>query len=121
MLGVEQLAPSRSPKIVAEAIKTQYQPGDLLLGYQAYSQGLSFYTGLPFYLCQIKGELEFGLQQRPAAAYYLPDLRSVLPKLAQTQAFIFLPAAARDQAAAELGRPLRQLAAWKKFLVVITQ
>lgn len=79
MWGLERLADIRSPRALAQFINVQRQADTIILGYQHYSQGISFYTGQPLYLFGIRGELDFGLGQRPQNPYYL----STLPQVAQ--------------------------------------
>lgn len=120
IIGVEKLAPSRSPREVAAVVRAQARPEDILLGYQLYSQGLSFYTGRPCYLYRIRGELDYGLQQRPGTPYYLSDAAAVRQQLASRRGFILAPAAAVSALATELELPLQPLATWKKFLLLVT-
>lgn len=77
IMGVERLAERRSPRGLAQVINQYRQPDTILLGYQAYSQAISFYTGQPLYLFGIRGELDFGLRQRPNNPYYLKTLAEV--------------------------------------------
>ena len=71
LFAVEKMAETRSPKPLAQVINSHWQADAIIVGFQHYSQALSFYTGQPLYLFQTRGELEFGLQQQPENPYYL--------------------------------------------------
>lgn len=67
----ERTAEIRSPRPLAQSINDHWQADAVIVGFQYYSQALSFYTRQPLYLFQIQGELAYGLEQRPGSPYYL--------------------------------------------------
>ncbi len=71
LLAWEKAAETRSPKPLAQGIKSHGQADGIIIGFHYYSQALSFYTEQPLYLFQTRGELEFGLEQQPDSPYYL--------------------------------------------------
>jgi hypothetical protein len=67
----------------------RWHADDIIVGFQHYSQTLSFYTGQPLYLFQTQGELKFGLKQRPGNPYYL-HWPEQLPELLQQHPNFFM-------------------------------
>jgi len=122
ILGMGKVAEVRSPRALAQVLRSHWQPGEILVGYQVYSQGLSFYSGLPFHLLLSSTELDFGRAHTPGAAQlFLPDLPALQAFLAEKpRAYLLLKREARDHAAAQLGRPFTELGAWKDLLLVTT-
>jgi 4-amino-4-deoxy-L-arabinose transferase-like glycosyltransferase len=119
LFGVEQVAETRSPKILAQAINARWQADSIIVGFQNYSQSISFYTGQPLFLFQTQGELEFGLQQRPETPYFL-GLKTQLPGLLQQHANFFIII---DQQNLEFFQtlyrePISILTQWKKYLLI---
>ncbi len=85
----EKTAATRSPKPLAQVIKSHWQADDIIVGFQYYSQALSFYTEQPLYLFQTRGELEFGLEQQPGSPFYL-HWPAQLPELLQQHPNFFV-------------------------------
>ncbi len=92
-LGIEQVAPARSFKVMGLALESRWRPGDALVGMQLYSQGLSFYSGQVFHLLGCRTELDFGERLRPESGLCLPD-KAALPGFAASHpvTFFFLKA-----------------------------
>jgi 4-amino-4-deoxy-L-arabinose transferase-like glycosyltransferase len=120
LLGAwEKVAASRSPRPLAQVIKSHWHADDILVGFQHYSQAVSFYTGQPFYLFQTRGELEFGLQQEPQNPYYL-HWPAQLPELLQRHPNFFViitPENVKFFQTLYTG-PLRYLDQWKNYLLI---
>jgi 4-amino-4-deoxy-L-arabinose transferase-like glycosyltransferase len=120
LLGAwERLAADRSPKPLAQVIKSHWQADDIVVGFQYYSQALSFYTGQPLYLFQTRGELEFGLQQEPQNPYYL-HWPAQLPALLGRHPNFFViltPDNVKFFQSLYTG-PLRYLGQWKNYLLI---
>ena len=119
LFGVERVAETRSPKTLAQVINSRWQADSIIVGFQNYSQSISFYTGQPLFLFQTQGELEFGLQQRPENPYFL-GFKTQLPELLKQHANFFIII---DQHNLEFFQtlytePITILTQWKKYLLI---
>ncbi len=121
MMGSERLSEIRSPRQAAQVINSHMPPEGILLGYQLYSQGLSFYTGQPFYLYKIRGELDFGIRQSPHNPYYL-NTEAELSELLHRRHRFFLLISPEELPTfqAVYSKPLRILTPWKKYLLAVS-
>ncbi len=119
ILGMGQVAEVRSPRALARVLMSHWQPGEVLVGWQVYSQGLSFYSGLPFHLLQSSTELDFGRAHTPGAAdLFLPDVPALKTFLAgRPRAYLLLKAEDLPGAASRLGLSLTPLGTWKNFVL----
>lgn len=117
--GLERLARFRSPRELARTLQDLRRPGAVLVGYQAYSQALSFYTGLPFYLYGLRGELDQGLRLRPDTPFWLKGPKDLRQLSHRGQVFILLPREQTQALAAAVGVSGRPVAQWKKFILVL--
>jgi len=117
----EKVAETRSPKPLAQIINSRWHADDIIVGFQNYSQTLSFYTGQPLYLFQTQGELKFGLKQRPGNPYYL-HWPEQLPELLQQHPNFFM-IINHDNLKffhSLYNGPMTILAQWKNYLLVGT-
>jgi 4-amino-4-deoxy-L-arabinose transferase-like glycosyltransferase len=115
----ERVAETRSPKPLAQVIKSHWQADDIIMGFHHYSQGISFYTGQPFYLFQTQGELEFGLQQKPQTPYYLHRPEQLPARLKQHPGFFVI--VNRDNLKffqTMYKEPITVLTQWKNYLLI---
>lgn len=64
-LGLERLSLQRSPRDLGRMVRSQWRPGDALVGVYLYSQGMSFYSRQIFHLMESKTELDFGRRLDP--------------------------------------------------------
>jgi len=64
-LAMERVSALRSPREAGLMAASFWKPGAALVGLKAYSPGLSFYCGQPFYLVDYHGELDFGWALSP--------------------------------------------------------
>ena len=119
LFGVERVAETRSPKPLAQVIKSRWQADNIIVGFQHYSQSISFYTGQPFYLFQTRGELEFGLQQQPENPYYL-HWPAQLPALLRQHPDFFLIINQDNLKSfqAIYREPITILTQWKNYLLI---
>jgi 4-amino-4-deoxy-L-arabinose transferase-like glycosyltransferase len=115
----ERVAETRSPKTLAQVINSRWQPDDIIVGFHNYSQGISFYTGQPFYLFQTRGELDFGLQQQPENLYYL-YWPAQLPALLHQHPGFFLVIDQNNLSFFQslYREPITILAQWKNYLLI---
>jgi len=119
MLGVERLAVERSPRDLARLIIAQRQADTVIVGYQMYSQALSFYTGQPLYLYGIRGELAFGLGQRPGNPYYLGTSSALTTFLQQHSDVMMI--ISEEQLQDRQGifpQPVKVLGRWRQYLLI---
>ena len=120
LLGAwEKTAANRSPRPLAQVIKSHWHADDIIVGFQYYSQAVSFYTGQPLYLFQTRGELEFGLQQEPQNPYYL-HWPAQLPALLQRHPNFFVITAPENLKFFQTlyPGPLRYLEQWQNYLLI---
>ncbi|MFZ2089265.1 MAG: glycosyltransferase family 39 protein [Desulfobaccales bacterium] len=94
-LGMEQLAPKRSPRELGLALRDQWQPGAALVGVSYYSQGLSFYSGQAFHLLEFRTELDFGNKLAPETGLVLKNLEE-LQAFLDSRPLVFLYIKAKD-------------------------
>ena len=115
----EKAAESRSPKPLAQIINSHWHADDIIVGFQHYSQTISFYTGQPFYLFQTRGELEFGLKQRSGSPYYL-HWPAQLPELLQQHPNFFMIINHDNLKFFQslYNGPMTILAQWKNYLLI---
>jgi 4-amino-4-deoxy-L-arabinose transferase-like glycosyltransferase len=66
----EKLSLRRSPREAGLAVKSRWQPNSGLVGFNAYSQGLSFYSGQVFHLWDEGTELDFGRRLTPESGLF---------------------------------------------------
>ena len=119
ILGLERLAPQRSPRLLAELINQQRQAHSVILGYQSYSQGISFYTGQPVYLFGLRGELDFGLRQRPANPYFFGTIAQVSAFLQRHPDFFVIIDPENLKIFQSMHPyPVKVLAKWRKYLLI---
>lgn len=117
--GIERLAEQRSPRPLALIIKQTRQADAVILGYQAYSQALSFYVGQPLYVYGLKGELAFGLRQRPDTPFFFQDLPQVLAFLQQQPEFYVIITVENFKIFRSVyPHPVQVLATWQKYLLL---
>jgi hypothetical protein len=119
LFGMERVAETRSPKPLAQVINSRGQADNIIVGFQHYSQSISFYTGQPFYLFQMRGELDFGLQQKPENSPYL-HWPAQLPALLRQHPDFFL-IINRDNLKtfqAIYREPITILTQWKNYLLI---
>ncbi len=117
--GVERLAEQRSPRPLAQIIQQTRQADSVILGYQAYSQALSFYVGQPLHVYGLKGELAFGLRQRPDTPYFFHELPQVLAFLQQQRDFFVIIDAENFKVFRSVyPHPVKVLATWQKYLLI---
>jgi hypothetical protein len=119
LLAAERVAENRSPKPLAQAINSRWQADDIVVGFQLYSQAISFYTGQPFYLFQTQGELKFGLEQQPDKLYYL-HYPAQLPALLRHHPGFFLIIDQNNLKYFQnlYKEPISILAQWKNYLII---
>jgi 4-amino-4-deoxy-L-arabinose transferase-like glycosyltransferase len=115
----ERVAETRSPKPLAQVINSRWQADDVIVGFHHYSQSISFYTGQPMYLFQTRGELDFGLQQRPENPYYL-NWPVQLPALLHQRPGFFVIIDQNNLAFWQTlyREPITILAQWKNYLLI---
>ncbi len=115
----EKTAEIRSPKPLAQSIKNHWQADAIIVGFQYYSQALSFYTEQPLYLFQIRGELDFGLQQQPDNPFYLHWPRQ-LPELLGRHPNFFVVLKPDNLSFFQklYNGPITVLEPWRNFLLV---
>jgi 4-amino-4-deoxy-L-arabinose transferase-like glycosyltransferase len=94
-LGMERLAPKRSPQELGQALKDHWQPGAALVGVNLYSQGLSFYSGQVFHLLKFRTELNFGEKLAPESGLFFQNFEE-LQAFAATRPLIFFYLRAKD-------------------------
>jgi 4-amino-4-deoxy-L-arabinose transferase-like glycosyltransferase len=87
--AMDRLSRQRSPRDLALALKSHWQPGAALVGVGLYSQGLSFYSGQVFHLLYCGTELDFGSRLAPAKDLCLAD-GAALRALAAGRPRVFL-------------------------------
>ncbi len=119
LLAGERVAAYRSPKPLAQVINSRWQADDILVGFQLYSQSISFYTNQPFILFQTRGELDFGLKQRPDKFCYL-HYPAQLPALLRQHPgyFLLLDKNNFDYFQQIYKEPITILAQWKNYLLI---
>ena len=115
----EKTAKSRSPKPLGQIINSHKHADAIIVGFQHYSQALSFYTGQPLYLFQTRGELDFGLKQRPGSPYYL-HWPAQLPALLQQQPNFFMIISHDNLKFFQslYNGPVTIFAQWKNYLLI---
>ncbi|MGQ9921119.1 MAG: phospholipid carrier-dependent glycosyltransferase [Desulfobacca sp.] len=119
VMGVERVAEQRSPRALAQVIKQHWQADSVLLGYQAYSQAISFYTGQPFYLFGLRGELAWGLDQRPDNPYYFSTVTQVSAFLQEHPVFFVIIDPENFKIFQTIHPyPVQVLARWQKYLLI---
>jgi 4-amino-4-deoxy-L-arabinose transferase-like glycosyltransferase len=119
LFGVERVAEIRSPKPLAQVINSRWRADSIIVGFQHYSQSISFYTGQPFYLSEVRGELAFGMQQRPENPYYLGPVTQLTELLRQHPDF-FLLIDNDNLASLQINytEPVTILTQWKNYLLI---
>ena len=75
-LGMERLAGQRSPKEMGLTLRERWQPGAALVGFNLYSQGLSFYSGQVFHLLRFRNELNFGEKLAPDSGLFFKNFEA---------------------------------------------
>ena len=75
-LGMERLAVQRSPKEMGLTLRERWQPGAALVGFNLYSQGLSFYSGQVFHLLRFRNELNFGEKLAPDSGLFFKNFEA---------------------------------------------
>jgi len=119
ILGVERVAEYRSPRPLARLIKQHWQADSVIVGYQAYSQAISFYTGQSLYLFGLRGELDWGLRQRPDTPYYFSTLAQVSAFLQRHPNFFVMIDPENFQIFQTIHPyPVKVLARWQKYLLL---
>lgn len=114
----ERIALQRSPRHLAQLINSQWQPGDALIGFQFYSQGLSFYTGQDFYIYNLRTELEFGRRHSPLTHLFLdtpPELAQLVQQYRRT--YLIVNQDLLDKVRAILPGSCHILGQWKNYLL----
>jgi 4-amino-4-deoxy-L-arabinose transferase-like glycosyltransferase len=116
---IERVAEIKSPKPLAQLINSHRQADDIIVGFQLYSQSISFYTAQPWYLFQTKGELEFGMQQQPGNPYY-KHWPTELVKLLHTHQdfFVIINQDNLKTFQSIYPEPITALGQWKNYLVI---
>jgi hypothetical protein len=108
----------RSFKGMGLALKSQWRPGDALVGLQLYSQGLTFYSGQVFHLLGCRTELDFGERLAPERGLCLAD-KALLPAFTAAHAATFFFLKADDLAWLKEGLPgkFRRVASHKDCIL----
>ncbi|MBM4273182.1 MAG: hypothetical protein FJ134_01790 [Deltaproteobacteria bacterium] len=92
-LGMEKVSLQRSPRGIGQVVKSEWQPGAALIGFNHYSQVVSFYSGQPFHLLKGGTELEFGRTLAPEKGLFFSKPGELAAfALTRPKAFIFLKA-----------------------------
>ncbi len=116
---IEKISVTRSPRVVGEAVKSHWQPGAVLLGFNLYSQAVSFYSGQVFHLWSFGTELEFGRSLVPGNPWFF-DHRDDMVTLAQSRALtlFYLQASGLSGLETILGGRTVLLARYKDCILV---
>ncbi|MBM4289057.1 MAG: phospholipid carrier-dependent glycosyltransferase [Deltaproteobacteria bacterium] len=119
LLGIERVAEVRSPRSMAQAIQARWSDDSALVGFHLYSQGISFYARQPFHLFRIRGELDFGLSQRPDNPYYFTREEQLRELLRQHPHFFVLVDKKKLKIFQEISKdPITILTQWKNQLLI---
>ena len=89
-LGVEKISAQRSPRDLARVLQSLWQPGSALIGYQYYSQAMSFYSGQVFHLGNTRTELEFGRRLAPENGLFFSSSAAMMDFAASRPQAFFL-------------------------------
>ena len=115
---MEKVSVQRSPRDLGLLLKSQWQPGSVLVGVGLYSQGLSFYSGQTFHLQGCRSELDFGEKLKPESNLCLADSRALADLLARHRsAFLWVKKQGVPALKAELPGKLTLLGAQKDCLL----
>ncbi|OGP71640.1 MAG: hypothetical protein A2Y80_07115 [Deltaproteobacteria bacterium RBG_13_58_19] len=117
--GIEQVSKQRSPREMGLVLKSHWQPGAALIGYQLYSQGLSFYSGQVFHLLDFRTELDFGRSLDPATGLFFagPEEMAAFAD-SRPLSFFFLKEKAFPRLKRLLAGNFQSLARYKDCLLV---
>ena len=119
LLAWEKTADTRSPKSLAQGIRSHWQADAIIVGFHYYSQALSFYAEQPLYLFQTRGELEFGLEQQPGSPFYLHWPRQLPELLRQHPNFFVVLHQDNLKFLQNLySGPITVLEQWKNYLLI---
>lgn len=119
ILGMEPVASRRSTRAMARVINSSWQPGEALIGYQVYSQSLSFYTGQEMYIYGLSSELDFGAQHAPDSPLFLARPEDLVRLVQQRpRVYLILKKEALERVQQQLSEPLRIVQEWKNCLLV---
>ena len=94
-LGIERLAVQRSPKEMGLTLRERWQPGAALVGFNLYSQGLSFYSGQVFHLLRFRNELNFGEKLAPDSDLFFKNFEA-LQTFSANRPLVFFYLKSRD-------------------------
>lgn len=86
--GIEGLSTRRSPRELGRVLASQWQPGSALIGWQLYSQGVSFYSGQAFHLLIFRSELDFGRRLDPHSGLFFAS-PAEMAEFAESQGQVF--------------------------------
>ena len=116
--GMERLEDTRSPRELGKMVASRWQPGAALVGVRLYSQSLSFYARQPFYLQEIRSELDFGLELRSDSGLFFNTPEEMV-KFAESRpvVFFFLKVKTFPRLQKWLPGKFQVLASWKDCLL----
>jgi 4-amino-4-deoxy-L-arabinose transferase-like glycosyltransferase len=102
------------------AIRTQVQPGDEVLIYRHYVQGIPLYTQRRAVMVVGKGELDFGSRQGDQSAFFWPTDAQLLRAWASpTRVFLVINRTELEPLRSQLSSPPIEIAAEGKKVVVV--
>jgi 4-amino-4-deoxy-L-arabinose transferase-like glycosyltransferase len=88
---MEKVSLTRSPRAIGQVVRSEWQPGAALIGFQHYSQVVSFYSGQPFHLLMGRTELEFGRSLARGNNLFFTDAKELAAyALTRPKVFIYL-------------------------------
>jgi 4-amino-4-deoxy-L-arabinose transferase-like glycosyltransferase len=88
--GMEKISVQRSPRELARVLQSLWQPGSALIGYQYYSQAMSFYSGQVFHLGNTRTELDFGRRLAPESRLFFDTPAAMMDFAASRSQAFFL-------------------------------
>ncbi|GIW46113.1 MAG: glycosyl transferase [Candidatus Binatia bacterium] len=105
---------------LAQAIRRQWAPGDRIVLYRHYTQGIPYYTGQRVVVVGAWGELDFGSRYDPQGEFFWKSEGRLVEEWRKSQR-MFLVINAADLRALEdrLEPKPRAIARWGKKLVVV--
>jgi 4-amino-4-deoxy-L-arabinose transferase-like glycosyltransferase len=116
--AIDGVALQRSPREMGQVLKAHWRPGAVLIGWQLYSQGLSFYSRQPFHILDFPTELDFGRSLRPDSGHFLASPAEVADLVrSRPAAFIFVKERVLFRVKEALGGDFRILARYKDCLL----
>ncbi|MCX8072042.1 MAG: glycosyltransferase family 39 protein [Candidatus Binatia bacterium] len=105
---------------LAQAIRQQWKPGDRIVLYRHYTQGIPYYTGRRVVVVRSWGELDFGRRQGDHTGYFWEDDDRLVREWNRGgRMFLVLNRSALADLAGHLEPSPRPLAHWGKKVVVV--